>query len=55
MKRGPYKAKKLTGDRQRYDQTYYQRNRERILAQHRLRYIIRKGERHGANEIQRGV
>lgn len=45
MKRGPYKKRKkqtLTENRPLYDRAYYARNREKILRQHRERYMMRK-------------
>jgi hypothetical protein len=55
MKRGRYATKHVTRDRKKYDQEYYRRNRAKILAQHRLNYIVTKGEKHGSNEVQGGV
>ncbi len=50
MKRGPYKTKHVTRNRKEYDRDYYRWNRERILAQHRLNYMVKKGvKQHGDN------
>lgn len=42
VKRGPYSTKHVSRNRRVYDLAYYYKNKRRILAQHRLRHMIKK-------------